>query len=381
MSAADGTVLGTTKIVDHRADAARWNLVILGDGFQNVELPAYATAAMAFVNALQAAAPFPTLWPAINVHRVDVASTESGAADPVACGGTGAAPKTYFDASFCTGGLSRALGVTNATALDVATAAVPNVHMTVVIVNSLKYGGSGGGIAVFSLDPSANEIAIHEMGHTAFGFADEYEYWAGCATHETGHDAYTGAEPTEPNVTANGDRATAKWAALIADATPIPTTLNADRSTCDPQSSPVGADTVGLFEGARYFHGAAFRPQFTCRMRALGHPFCAVCADVITTKLTPFLPAVNPLPSIMAIAPTSGSAMGGDTVIISGSGFTGATSVAFGFSDAPMFTIDSDTQITVTSPPGNGAVVDVTVTASAGPSVSSTGDQFTYAQT
>ena len=28
-----------------------------------------------------------------------------------------------------------------------------------------------------SLDPSAAEIAIHEMGHTAFGFADEYEYY------------------------------------------------------------------------------------------------------------------------------------------------------------------------------------------------------------
>jgi hypothetical protein len=65
---------------------------------------------------------------------------------------------------------------------------------------------------VFSKAPGADEIAIHEMGHTAFGLADEYCCFAGCSSGETGHDSYTGGELAQPNVTANGDPATIKWA-------------------------------------------------------------------------------------------------------------------------------------------------------------------------
>lgn len=41
MSAADGYVLGTTKIVDHGPNAARWDLVFVGDGYQAGELDQY----------------------------------------------------------------------------------------------------------------------------------------------------------------------------------------------------------------------------------------------------------------------------------------------------------------------------------------------------
>jgi hypothetical protein len=56
------------------------------------------------------------------------------------------------------------------------------------------------GVAVFSTHPEASEIGLHEMGHTAFGFADEYEYYAGCTSGEAGHDRYPGLEPHQPNV-------------------------------------------------------------------------------------------------------------------------------------------------------------------------------------
>ena len=80
-----------------------------------------------------------------------------------------------------------------------------------VIVKTTIYGDSGGNIAVFSLATNANEIGLHEMGHTAFGFADEYEYYASSGSGETGHDRYTGSEPSRPNVTINTNRATNKW--------------------------------------------------------------------------------------------------------------------------------------------------------------------------
>jgi hypothetical protein len=175
MSTADGTVLGTTKIADHGPAAQRWNLLLFSEGYRSAEMTQFATDAQQFADTLFSTAPFDRLKGAINIYRVDVTSTDSGAADPVACGGTGASPRTYFDGSFCNNGIQRLLEVNNLTVLSVAGAQVPQWHMALVMVNSTVYGGSGGAVATFSRAPGAMEIALHEMGHTAFGFADEYE--------------------------------------------------------------------------------------------------------------------------------------------------------------------------------------------------------------
>ena len=297
MGVTDGTIVDNTKILNNGSPSARWNLVLLSEGYRATELSQFATDAQNFVNQLTVTPPFSDeyfcqhLYNAINVYRVDVSSTDSGADDPVACGGTGAAPATYFDARFCNSGIQRLLVVNNTTALNVATAQVPQAHMVMVMVNSPIYGGSGGSVATFSKAPSANEIALHEMGHTAFGLADEYEYWSGCG--ESGHDHHPATEPTEPNVTIDSNRATIKWGDLIAASTSVPTTTNADCTQCDPQSNPVITGTVGAFEGAHYFHCGAYRPQFDCRMRALTFPYCAVCQRAIRRRLEPFLPPIS----------------------------------------------------------------------------------------
>ncbi len=80
---------------------------------------------------------------------------------------------------------------------------------------------------------------------------------------------------------------------------------------------------------------------------------------------------------VSSISPTSGPAAGGTTVTITGSGFTGASKVLFGTVAASSFTVNSDTQITAVSPVGSGTV-HVTVITSAGTSVTSNADQFTY---
>jgi hypothetical protein len=263
--------------------------VIVAEGYRNAELPQFATHAQQFVNQFFATAPIDTLQCAINVYRIDVESTDSGADDPTACGGTGATPATYFDAHFCNGGIQRLLLVNNTTVLNVVNAQVPQWHQIIVIVNSPIWGGAGGQIGTTSIAGGWEGIAIHEMGHSAFGLADEYEYWAGCGV-DTGQNNHTGAEPVEPNVTKNTDRTTMKWKDLVLAATPMPTTSNADCSQCDPQPNPVGADVVGTFEGGRYFHCQMYRPQFDCMMRNLTE-FCAVCRQRIRETLTPFLGA------------------------------------------------------------------------------------------
>ena len=288
-------MVGTTKIIDNGANELRWNVVLLAEGYREVELTQFAQHAEQFANTLLATPPFDALKKAINLFRVDVISTDSGADDPTTCGGPGIVARTYFDASFCHAGLERALQVDVATALQVAGEAVAQYAMVMVIVNSPTYGGTGGQIAVLSRAPGADEIALHEMGHTAFGLADEYECWAGCGV-DTDHDHHQPFEPAYSNVTINIDAQTIKWRQLLTTSQ-LPTTRNADCSKCDPQPSPVPPGTVGAFEGAHYYHCGAYRPEFNCRMRQLAHPYCAVCRKRIADTLAPHLPLQPTQPS------------------------------------------------------------------------------------
>ena len=58
------------------------------------------------------------------------------------------------------------------------------------------------------------------------------------------------------------------------------------------------------------------------------------------------------LAAVASFSPANGEV--GDTVILTGAGFTGATSVKFGGTLASTFTVDSDTQITALVPAGAG---------------------------
>ncbi len=68
------------------------------------------------------------------------------------------------------------------------------------------------------------------------------------------------------------------------------------------------------------------------------------------------------VPVVQGVAPQAGPLAGGNTVVITGTGFTGASAVAFGGSTATSFTVDSPTQITAVAPSGAAGTVDVRVT-------------------
>ncbi len=85
-------------------------------------------------------------------------------------------------------------------------------------------------------------------------------------------------------------------------------------------------------------------------------------------------------PVITSISPTAGPLGGGTPVTITGSGFSGATSVDFGGILA-YGVPTSDSSITVTAPAGETAeAVDLTITTIGGTSARSRADQFTYGQ-
>ena len=288
MGITDGYLVGTTKIVDNGSAGDRFNIVLVGEGYTLGEQAQFSSHAQQFVQKLFATSPFDMLKCAFNIYRVDIVSNDSGADDPTACGGSGAAPATFFDASYCNAGIRRLLLVDSSRVMNLVNTEVPQWHQILVVVNSSIWGGAGGSIGTTSVSPGWENIAIHEMGHTAFGLADEYPYWAGCGVG-VGQDVYSGSEPVQSNVTTNTDRATIKWASHILPATPMPTTSNADCTQCDPQPSPVPAGTVGAFEGAKYYHCGIYRPEFNCMMRDLS-PFCAVCKERIRETMAPYLP-------------------------------------------------------------------------------------------
>jgi hypothetical protein len=90
------------------------------------------------------------------------------------------------------------------------------------------------------------------------------------------------------------------------------------------------------------------------------------------------VPSAKPeAPDVTEVWPASGDPAGGTMVTISGSGLATATDVGFGGVNAGPFTVDSDSQLTATSPGGEGTV-DVTVVTPSGTSAAGPQAQFTY---
>jgi hypothetical protein len=108
-------------------------------------------------------------------------------------------------------------------------------------------------------------------------------------------------------------------------------------------------------------------------------------------SFTPYFTFVAPVPIVTSISPPSGPTPGGTTVTITGTRFSGTFRVDFGGVAVP-YTLDSDTQITVVTPPwapdmtpvagtsaaGPGGQVDVTVSTDVDTSVISSADVYDY---
>jgi len=82
-------------------------------------------------------------------------------------------------------------------------------------------------------------------------------------------------------------------------------------------------------------------------------------------------------PTVTSLDPATGSTLGGNTVTITGTGFSGATLVAFGPTDA-LFTVSSAGKIVATAPVGAAGIIEVTVTTAGGTSAPSSSNQYTY---
>jgi DNA-binding beta-propeller fold protein YncE len=142
------------------------------------------------------------------------------------------------------------------------------------------------------------------------------------------------------------------------------------------------------------FGSMAFTPDGTTLYDNAGYHGLNVI-DVATGAVTATIPngpqLVEPVdiefvraasaPTVTAISPAQGPDIGGGQVVITGGPFlgaSGATAVSFGGVPAAAFTVDSDTQITATAPPGApAATVDVAVGNDNGMSATGPADRYT----
>lgn len=82
-------------------------------------------------------------------------------------------------------------------------------------------------------------------------------------------------------------------------------------------------------------------------------------------------------PTVTSVSPNSGPTIGGTSVLITGTNFTGLTSAQFGSTPATSFNFISDTTINAVSPTGTG-IVDIRVSTPGGTSPITPNDQFIY---
>jgi hypothetical protein len=262
--------ISSAKVRDTGIDSNRLVFVVMGDGYTLANLTAgkFISNTQNFVNAFISKPPWDVYFAGTNVYRVDIESNEEGADEPSP--GPGTYKDTYLNASFWTSGIERLLTI-DATGKSRAIAAANSLVGTgvwdyiFVLVNSTRYGGSGGSISVASIHSSSNEIVLHESGHTFAGLADEYE------------DAYPGYPPgdSEPNVDFDSTGSGLKWLVWVEPGTPLPTPENSSYDT-----------VVGAFEGARYLTTGIYRPWYNCEMRSLYRPFCPVCKQAHAIEYT-----------------------------------------------------------------------------------------------
>ena len=135
------------------------------------------------------------------------------------------------------------------------------------------------------------------------------------------------------------------------------------------------------FGGSRGTNVRVFRPTYL-HVTTPAHQAGPVIVRVVTTHGTTLAGTVRftfvAAPVVKSITPSSGSAAGGSTVQITGTGFAGATQVLFGSQPAKPVGVVSSTTLSVVVPPGTPGAVDVRVVTSYGTSVIVPADVFTY---
>ena len=242
------------------------NVVFLGDGYTSAQQTAFRSRADSVFNYFMVSSPYSRYRNYFNAFAIRVISAESGAKHPRTASDCNTAnpqvpvsnPKNYFGSTFDGYGIHRLVVPDSVSKIDTVLAThFPNYDLAIILVNSPYYGGSGGSshlggtgypYITSTVAPASYEIALHESGHSFAGLLDEY--WVG--------PQYLFERP---NMTKQKNPASIKW------------------------KNWLGAGTgIGIFPFSQ--DTAWAKPaNNTCRMEALGKPFCSVCSEAIIERV------------------------------------------------------------------------------------------------
>ena len=225
------------------------NIVFLSEGYTTADLPNFAGHVNTAMNYLFSREPWMQYRTYCNVFRIEIASNQSGCDN----GTAGGYRDTYFSAGFNTSSIPQLLtieGTGSNRVYALLNQHVPEYNIPIVLVNDVKYGGSGGPISVVSVHALSAQVVEHEIGHSFAGLADEYD---------ANYPGYTPSE--KPNNTAQTVRNLIRWNVWFDATTPVPT----------PET--VAYDSlVGLFEGSMYRTTGWYRPHLNSLMQSLNRP-------------------------------------------------------------------------------------------------------------
>ncbi len=236
--------------------AERINLVFMGDGYTAGEQEKFITDVNDILNGMFSQSPFKEYKNYFNAYAIKVISLESGANHPKNtsdsdCTTPVVVVNNYFGSTFDYQGIHRLLYPTNLSkVINVLSANFPLYDQAFVAVNSPYYGGAGGFVATCSDNVNGVDVAIHEIGHSFAGLADEY--WAG---------ASFAAE--KPNMTKQTDPGLVKW------------------------KNWMGVSGVGIYSHSG--DASWKKPHQNCKMGVLNVPFCKVCSETFVERFHLFV--------------------------------------------------------------------------------------------
>nr|WP_201749196.1 M64 family metallopeptidase [Micromonospora acroterricola] len=252
--------------------AKRFNLVLLGDGYTEADLPTFRSHVERHLNTLWTIEPFKSYRSYFNVYAVEIVSAESG----VDCDPGLSAPRrdTALGMGFWGGcnpaSVQRLLTVDGAAAsayADLATGTNPGNRQLIALANSDTYGGAGGRNATASGGNALSAlISPHELGHSLGELQDEYDYYG----RGVPGDTYTGPEPDSVHHTVLTEQqmrdTRAKWWRWLGE----------------PSES---GGTIGRYEGGLYLQRGVWRPSRHSMMKSLGFYFDQVAREQMTERI------------------------------------------------------------------------------------------------
>lgn len=220
----------------------RINFVILGDGFTLGQMPDFIAKAEDVVSIIFNTSPFSEYKSHFNVFAIKTPSNQEG---------TALNPNNlidnYFGSTFGVAGIDRLLVPTNSSQImNVLATHLPEYDQVLMLVNTSRFGGSGGWLATSSIIDASFDILTHELGHSFADLADEY--WAG---------PQYAAE--KPNMTKQSSPSRIKWKNWLND---------------------LG---VGIYSHSG--DNTWYRPHESCKMQTLHHPYCPICKEAIVRKI------------------------------------------------------------------------------------------------